>query len=625
MWNNTKGGVKERFKIYRDGVLIAEVPADSLTKDSSGNYVWKDTNGGNHFSTTEEYGEDHKYEIVSELYEVDKDGKKVSDTPISTTKSNDKNAHIPGNEAFKLTIDGKTRCEYVPSTTFEGGKNNYTHVIDITTVDTNIKVKTGDVIELVQIIDGVETSVKKQTITSDLNDKRITSSSILGSDAWKTVTKTFTLNGGQTQGVYYKLKFTRADASSSPNEYHSNLIYLNSYRADISAVQAHRQGHPSGFVAPTDEVYHNEVSFTPSTDGAIYQYAILCNGDGAHREYFNEADYTRGQEFTKVELRNDVFANEGESGNKQDVKMFYTVVAYESNSDGTYNTYGSKDIQLTYNGDPTELVYYAGSDSPTQSTTGNTWNSWEGVVYLQLNHDESTEASDIDPDLIKSVKTYGVFKQGEDEVEKEFCSFEKDEFDTEGLQIVNYKKINLETEPGYETMWKSVKDLYDAGYDMQSAEVKAQWKVISQDLWKANMPTKMYTEVTYEVAAAQHTPETPVVPEEEVQMNLPYRAASSNIYKKYSNWAPVSEPDYDHPITGIDDVKVSEEVKVYPNPSSDYFNVVGVDGELCLYNLAGSLVKKAYANGSATINVSDLNKGVYMLKAGEIVKKVIVK
>lgn len=79
--------------------------------------------------------------------------------------------------------------------------------------------------------------------------------------------------------------------------------------------------------------------------------------------------------------------------------------------------------------------------------------------------------------------------------------------------------------------------------------------------------------------------------------------------------------------TSISENKI-DEISVYPNPTTDYVSVSGVDkiDAMEVYTLAGQLVKKSKATSS--INVSDLSAGVYTLiikSEGTVISKTIIK
>ncbi len=52
---------------------------------------------------------------------------------------------------------------------------------------------------------------------------------------------------------------------------------------------------------------------------------------------------------------------------------------------------------------------------------------------------------------------------------------------------------------------------------------------------------------------------------------------------------------------------------IYPNPSSDFINIKGVDGKYFIYDLNGKLLQTGMVNPQS-IDISSLSKGMYILK-----------
>lgn len=68
--------------------------------------------------------------------------------------------------------------------------------------------------------------------------------------------------------------------------------------------------------------------------------------------------------------------------------------------------------------------------------------------------------------------------------------------------------------------------------------------------------------------------------------------------------------------TSIDNL-VNEEIKITPNPVQDIVTITAENSirEVSIYNLAGELVLTKAMNDSNTINIADLAKGMYVIKA----------
>lgn len=69
----------------------------------------------------------------------------------------------------------------------------------------------------------------------------------------------------------------------------------------------------------------------------------------------------------------------------------------------------------------------------------------------------------------------------------------------------------------------------------------------------------------------------------------------------------------------------SEDVRVFPNPATDYFSVDGVNNlkEVIIINLVGQEVKRFPASLKAKYNVSDLYRGMYLIRLIDQKEKVI--
>ena len=641
-WDETNGGVREFYKIYRvwtdkDGVthreLVDEVPAP-LTTDDEGNYVYTDTNDGKHFNSDKEDGTDYTYEITSEIYPVDKNGNIIKEgeegaetivDPISTAQAPNKTAHVPGEDSFYLQIGGGTTCTYVPSTTFGEGVNNFNHVINISVESAkDFDIKEGDYLQLVQTIGKPGTTGATEKViqesdpaTSGMAGMKI--STIVGVGAWRTVTYPFTMKGGLSQDAYYKLVLMRKNAVTSEYEVgaFSNTLYLDSYRANAAAgTIKHRSGHPGTLDTSTTETYHNEVDFVPTKDGNIMYYTVICNGNKQESQTITSTLYEGGETYTQPMLHNGNIVNPGEvNGYRAETpeSMFYTVIATDKNK----NTYGSADVKFDYYGTPDELVYYADPSSATvtRSRTARHDNLWEASTALTLNNGNGIAAADVDPDMIIGSKTYGLFFNSEDDFkaetngeEREFCEF--DSFDAENPGNFNFFSLNVQEKES--AAWSDIQSKTD---ENEKANL---WGFYSEQFWYNYMPKYIYTEITYKTPEIQPTPSVSGV------MRAEGAPTAGNIYKKYSNWAPVKLPTFGPmPVTGIETVNVEATVKVYPNPATDQisFNALGA---VEIYNLAGARVVSTSGFGITTVDVSHLPAGVYILRTGNKSDKFIV-
>lgn len=566
MWNSTKGGVKEYFDIYRtdaDGVrtpVATNVPADQLSKDpETGKYTYVDTNGGAHFPGEGALGTDYVYDITSKLYNADAAGV-ITGEAIATAQSENRSAHIPGGEAFSLAVDGETKCTYQPSTTFGEGRNNFKHIIN-TEVVNDFVYTAGDVIELRQFIGTSETPSWKKTGEPLTLPESGTAfiSAVIEAD-WRQTSYEFSLKGGESQDAKYQLVLMRKNAETDVYEdiAWSNELTLSAYRADlIAGTLAHRQGHPSDNFGPAKELYHNEVVFTPSKDAYINTYSIACNGTAGDATVVTRADYgSGGQPYTVVALHNDDFANASEGASTAAGKtLFYTNIARDIKG----NTYGSADVEFTFEGTPQELVYYGGETKTEVSH--NDW-AWGGKFDVNLLAGSNT-ASDVKPELILGVKIYGKFyeKDGNEEVfveERELCSFIGW---NEDLKYSYDKDINLYYDPDFKTEKAALLEVYN-NYGTESEQAKAAWEALCEDFWYRFIPRYMYAEITF------LNPDINLI----IKGAPVARAALSNsTYTKYTNWAELSVPDFKNPIiTAIDNIGVDD-----PAAPAEYYDMHG--------------------------------------------------
>ncbi|MBN2668394.1 MAG: T9SS type A sorting domain-containing protein [Bacteroidales bacterium] len=94
----------------------------------------------------------------------------------------------------------------------------------------------------------------------------------------------------------------------------------------------------------------------------------------------------------------------------------------------------------------------------------------------------------------------------------------------------------------------------------------------------------------------------------------------------------------DFELVGMKEIKARNNIKIYPNPAKDYVVIetthdVETIHELSLqiksvqfYDLTGQLVKSSVIDTSQafTIDISDLQKGIYIIKVGEQINKLII-
>ncbi len=76
---------------------------------------------------------------------------------------------------------------------------------------------------------------------------------------------------------------------------------------------------------------------------------------------------------------------------------------------------------------------------------------------------------------------------------------------------------------------------------------------------------------------------------------------------------------------GIENNRV-EAFTIYPEPSSGLFNIQGGDADIAVINIHGQVVHKTSVAGNASLDLSQLDKGIYYVrllhKDGVTIRKV---
>ena len=79
-------------------------------------------------------------------------------------------------------------------------------------------------------------------------------------------------------------------------------------------------------------------------------------------------------------------------------------------------------------------------------------------------------------------------------------------------------------------------------------------------------------------------------------------------------------------VTGINDIKNSD-IKIYPNPTNNIINIEGLNknenNTIQIFDVQGKLVITKTINEKGTIDLSELNKGVYVIKIGELAQRIV--
>ena len=79
-------------------------------------------------------------------------------------------------------------------------------------------------------------------------------------------------------------------------------------------------------------------------------------------------------------------------------------------------------------------------------------------------------------------------------------------------------------------------------------------------------------------------------------------------------------------ITGTNDIKNSN-IKIYPNPTNNIINIEGLNknenNTIQIFDVHGKLVITKNISEKGTIDLSELNKGVYVIKIGEVAQRIV--
>ncbi|MCK5591701.1 MAG: T9SS type A sorting domain-containing protein, partial [Candidatus Pacebacteria bacterium] len=73
--------------------------------------------------------------------------------------------------------------------------------------------------------------------------------------------------------------------------------------------------------------------------------------------------------------------------------------------------------------------------------------------------------------------------------------------------------------------------------------------------------------------------------------------------------------------TGINDLSTSNNIRIYPNPTTGIFTVQGATGEIEVYDMVGG---KVLATTKEEIDLSSYAKGIYLIRVGEAVRKIVL-
>lgn len=91
-------------------------------------------------------------------------------------------------------------------------------------------------------------------------------------------------------------------------------------------------------------------------------------------------------------------------------------------------------------------------------------------------------------------------------------------------------------------------------------------------------------------------------------------------------WGEITIVEFTTTVEGCEEIVVNYSV-VYPNPASDYVKINSeIEGEVNIYDMTGRCVRSVSVSdvSSATINIEDLNEGVYFINFNGKVEKLVI-
>lgn len=82
-------------------------------------------------------------------------------------------------------------------------------------------------------------------------------------------------------------------------------------------------------------------------------------------------------------------------------------------------------------------------------------------------------------------------------------------------------------------------------------------------------------------------------------------------------------------LSGIDDIQASDVVKLYPSPATDRITVELPQGsdvkEITILDLSGrEMIRTTTTDSKTTIDINELSSGIYLIKAGTIIRRLVV-
>ena len=383
-----------------------------------------------------------------------------------------------------------------------------------------------------------------------------------------------------------------------------------------------------------DEIIHNEIAFTPIAQDKVpanetIYYAIMRNGVTIDVMSQNEAIELAGvgevvyQDNVPSTVYGYGLFNEGEVhyGVNPTFKYYYNVVVVRVPQGNTYvpavgdttfptnlNSYGSADLLAEYTGEigeNTEMLYYAKDPNRASVFAHNTQ-----VIRLEYGIEfgaaRAYRGLDVTANQFASSMLYGEFVTERDANGQVVATEVKPMTETTkysntggyGEQWTYKPTIYINLQEKYPALYAELEALRTTDKDAYNAK----WLEVSQIIWEKEVPINVFLELTFEDNGQQ--------------------------YKLYSDWASIDpgQAGGNGGWTAVDDIKGDNtRVSVYPNPATDYITVEGASGNVALFSAAGAQVAGVNGQGAVTIDVTGLAKGVYILKAGNVTEKILIK
>ena len=105
-----------------------------------------------------------------------------------------------------------------------------------------------------------------------------------------------------------------------------------------------------------------------------------------------------------------------------------------------------------------------------------------------------------------------------------------------------------------------------------------------------------------------------------------YGNCTANIYYKSGSFLESVSNRVSNSNTGINDIKNSN-IKIYPNPTNNIINIEGLtkneNNTIEIFDVQGKLAITKNITEKGTIDLSELNKGVYVIKIGEVAQRIV--